>query len=401
MADCRNTLIDHFRKWKGEKYIPFAMHPAIQWSKTDPFLECQDSVDWRIIDSESKDIIKNGSLVPSANETIPVMLPSSEFNGTMHIISELKCKRTYVVPSTKERQLIKMVKFCHRSQASTDLSAPIRLNVLLGTQWQINSCAYDAIITILFNIWYDPNPESATTISFEDTQCIMFNALIQSFDTHESSCQVESDSPTFSLEEIKDYIRRRLARLSEEFTFGSYTSVQSIAEYLFCAEEIVTTSDVFCPEGHDGNGRNRQSSTSNYQIIILGTTEICLQARMDDFSLELASRCMTCDTHMMKHTTFIQTPPLLAFDISNISVLSINPVLWILCDSTRVQYVLRGVIYFYNQHFTKHMVTSTGMVWFNDGIFTGCSLVYESQRLTSNTTENAVMAFYIRSPVAP
>ncbi|KAF8811285.1 hypothetical protein BYT27DRAFT_7030136, partial [Phlegmacium glaucopus] len=46
MADRRNTLIDHFRKWKGEKYIPSAMHPAIRWSKTDPFLECQDSVDW-------------------------------------------------------------------------------------------------------------------------------------------------------------------------------------------------------------------------------------------------------------------------------------------------------------------------------------------------------------------
>ena len=43
MADRRNTLIDLFRKWKGEKYIPSAMHPAIWWSKTDPFLEYQDA----------------------------------------------------------------------------------------------------------------------------------------------------------------------------------------------------------------------------------------------------------------------------------------------------------------------------------------------------------------------
>ena len=38
------------------------------------------------------------------------------------------------------------------------------------------------------------------------------------------------------------------------------------------------------------------------------------------------------------------------------------------------------------------------MIWYHDGIFTGRSLVYESQDLTSIATENAVMAFYIRSP---
>ena len=239
------------------------------------------------------------------------------------------------------------MKFCHHT---TDLSGPIQLNVLLGTKWQNNSCAYDAIITILFNIWYDPNPEPSTT-SFEDTQCDLFNALIQSFHSHcdkslTSSSQVVSanGSTTFSLEEIRDYFRHCLARLSQEFTFGSYTCIQSIAKYLFCAEEIVTTSNVSCPEGHNGNPRNQQSSTSSYQIIILGTAKNSLQACMDDFSLELVSKCMTCDTYLMKHTTFIQAPPLLTFDISTrISlVFSINLILWILCDSTHVQYVLRG-----------------------------------------------------------
>ena len=38
------------------------------------------------------------------------------------------------------------------------------------------------------------------------------------------------------------------------------------------------------------------------------------------------------------------------------------------------------------------------MVWYHDGIFTGRSLVYESQGLTAITTQNAVMAFYICSP---
>lgn len=46
----------------------------------------------------------------------------------------------------------------------------------------------------------------------------------------------------------------------------------------------------------------------------------------------------------------------------------------------------------------EHVVTSTDMIWFHDGIFTGPSLVYESQNLSSITTENAVMAFYIHLP---
>ena len=64
-----------------------------------------------------------------------------------------------------------------------------------------------------------------------------------------------------------------------------------------------------------------------------------------------------------------------------------------------VIYVIRGVIYFNNEHFTERVVTtsSTGMIWYHDGTFTGCSLVYDSQDLTSITTENPVMAFYNRS----
>ena len=43
MADHRNDLIDLFRKWKGENYMLSTMDSAIRWSKTDPFLESQDS----------------------------------------------------------------------------------------------------------------------------------------------------------------------------------------------------------------------------------------------------------------------------------------------------------------------------------------------------------------------
>jgi hypothetical protein len=102
----------------------------------------------------------------------------------------------------------------------------------------------------------------------------------------------------------------------------------------------------------------------------------------------------------MKRTTFVRAPPLLAFDISiSTSLVTLDPVLWILCNNSRIRYVLRGIIYFDNQHFTERVITSTGMIWYHDGIFTGRSLVYESQDLNSITMENAVMAFYTHSPL--
>ena len=390
MADCRNILIDLFRKWKGEKYIPSAMHPAIRWSKNDPFLEYQNchGVNWQleVVDSNSKTDNGDTKATGPAAAVTPRLVPESNY---MHLTTPAKRKRISIVPCWKAKK----VKFCHNTATGSDSSAPIHLNVPLGTQWQNNSCAYDAIITVLFNMWNDPNPGSV----IENTRCEMFDTLIQSFRTHERY-QVDTGLPVYSLEQIRENFRLRLARVSQEFTFGSYASVQSIAEYLFRAEEIITSSDIFCPDGH-ANNRDRQSSMYSYQIIILASTENSLQACMDNFTLQLASKCATCDSYLMKRTTFVQTPPLLAFDISNGSRLTLDPVVWILCDNSRIRYALRGVIYFDNEHFTERVVTSTGMIWYHDGIFTGPSLVYESQDTPSITIENAVMAFYVQSPL--
>ena len=247
MADRRNTLIDLFRKWKGEKYIPSAMHPAIRWSKTDPFLEYQDCVDWQLEVTNSKvdhDIGDRDSETDFKKTGVTKLLETPLSNSThIHVARVAKRKKTNVVQKLSN---IKKVKFGHY----TDPSAPIQLNVPLGTQWHNNSCAYDAIITVLFNISYDRNPN--TVAAMEDTQCAEFNALLHSFCTHERY-QVDPALPTYSLEQIREDFRHRLASVSQEFTFGAYACVRAIGEHLFRAEEIVTTSRVFCPNGHSAD----------------------------------------------------------------------------------------------------------------------------------------------------
>ena len=163
----------------------------------------------QVIDS-NLDKIKSASEVRStlkiAETTVLDSTPSLGINYGM----QEKRKSNFVA-----WQKVKKVKFYH--DTTTDPSAHVQLNVPLGTQWQNNSCAYyDAIITVLFNIWFDSGGSQS---SIEHTQCDMFDDLIQCFRSHES-CQVVSGSPTYSLEQVQEYFRRFLARASQEFTFG-------------------------------------------------------------------------------------------------------------------------------------------------------------------------------------
>jgi len=389
MGERRNILIDQFREYKGKNYIPSTVHPAIRWSKSDPFLEWQECVDWRVIDHDSKTDGVSSKLPPHTNETL-TSTPDHVNSRLQGVVSPVKRKISYIVPSEK-RPSIKKVKFSHLSGAG-DPSRPIRLDIPLGTRWQNNSCAYDAVITVLFNIWR--SDAISETDLWSELQCDLLNSLTQGFHKHEDIQQASASVRTFSLEEIRDFIRRRLARFSSEFTFGRYASVHSITEQLMKACEPVTTSYLYCPNGH--NVDRNQSTTSNCEIIIFGGSS--LQACVDNFTIETASRCSICNNYLSRITTFIQTPPLLAFDLGNNAPL-LDPILWITCQGTRMRYSLRGVIYFENSHFTERVITSTGMVWFHDGMFTGRSLLYENNNLAAISRDNAVMAFYSRDPI--
>ena len=147
------------------------------------------------------------------------------------------------------------------------------------------------------------------------------------------------------------------------------------------------------PSSWESRSRLGQSQSRGFQAKPGRNITSCV----DNFTIETASKCSTCNSCLLRVTTFIQMPPLLAFDLGNNAPL-LDPVLWISCQchDTHTRYSLRGIIYFENSHFTEHVITSTGMVWFHDGMFTGRSLLYETNNLTSISRDHAVMAFYSR-----
>ena len=94
-------------------------------------------------------------------------------------VSLVKRKLSDIVSDVKKPRT-KKVKFSHLPD---DPSEPIRLNIPLGTRWQNNSCAYDAVITLLFNIWR--GDAISETESWGELQSGLLNFLTQSFCRHE------------------------------------------------------------------------------------------------------------------------------------------------------------------------------------------------------------------------
>ena len=149
MADHRNTLIDLFREYKGKNYVPSTTHAAISWSKSDPFLEWQGTkIDWQVLGNN-----RNAPKVPDASHIVSTPKGPGDFQRRA---VQLKWKSLYMVPANSKPN-IKRVKFDQPENPSPTM----QLSIPVGTQWQSNSCAYDAVVTVLCNIWQE-RPESVT-----------------------------------------------------------------------------------------------------------------------------------------------------------------------------------------------------------------------------------------------
>ena len=217
------------------------------------------------------------------------------------------------------------------------------------------------------------------------------DSLITSFKTH-VSFPANGTSQHFSLKEIRDFMRHCLARISTEFIISHYTSVHCIIKCFFKSQYPVTISDLMCPYGHVVD--RHRLPTSSCVLIVFAQPGTSLQYCIDNFTHSTGSKCQTCDTFLLWSTSFVQSPPLIIFDLGA-CVPTLSSVILIPCGETsQVPYNLRGIIYYKDQHFTSRFVTGTGVIWFHNGMFTGSSLIYEGQNIDSITTETATIAIY-------
>ncbi|KAF8220308.1 hypothetical protein L208DRAFT_1334627, partial [Tricholoma matsutake] len=132
-GNSRNDLISAFHLKRGDKYVPSRVHQAICWKENDPFhLSDGTGANWKVMES-SKPVANNHPKRKDAE------LEQGE--------DETRVKRSKTDLS-------------NTTEGHTPTDSP------QGSQWSNNSCVYDAVMSILYNIWRDDPTQR--TIQFRD-----------------------------------------------------------------------------------------------------------------------------------------------------------------------------------------------------------------------------------------
>ena len=399
---CRNDLISAFRSLKGEKYVPSKVHQAIRWKENDLFhLSEGTDVAWRIVDSSDK----QDPVTSSKTRSIPhitqtdgndsTSIPSlgkrklgADFESEVCADSETASKKVRM--SSKAT-----MEHCIPSNPSkavsnpTEHHAPIPSRSLRGLQWSNNSCAFDAVLTVLFNIWQDNTTER--TVQFKDINNEYLGQIANGFS------QTRVHGTEYTLEEVRDLLRWILQRVDPmAFPWGEYTGIQYILDYLLVTDRPVTSSSVRCPNNHPLNRANRVAS--NCQVSILRQSPN-IQAFVDDQSIECATRCHVCGSQIVRQHIFEDTPAIIAFDISQYQISLSESIVITTSNGDRATYKLRGVLYHLNNHFVSHFISDTGHMWYHDGISTGQKMVPEGSiadiELGSCRSGRAICSLYV------
>jgi hypothetical protein len=106
---------------------------------------------------------------------------------------------------------------------------------------------------------------------------------------------------------------------------------------------------------------------------------------MTNFREDIVWKCNLCERNLYRKFKFAYALPIIALDISGHQV-EIDSRFNVTINEEEHTYILRGIIYFSNYHFTSRIVYENGMTWFHDdGIATSDKPIYDGM---INTIEN-------------
>ncbi|KAF9465625.1 hypothetical protein BDZ94DRAFT_1133068, partial [Collybia nuda] len=221
------------------------------------------------------------------------------------------------------------------------------------------SCAYDAVFTILFNIWSEDISKFSTI--FNDLNPGLLGTLSDAFIHHING--------KYTLEGVREYMRHKFFRKNPtHFPLGQDTSVHSILNELLSSVNVVTSSFRFCGNGHPVD--QCPSTNNNCQLIPFPEhPNTMLQTYINDFIVASAAECPVCCIQLRRRFIFLSAPQILALDITQITS-PLSSVLDISVGGYRFTYHMRGIIYHGDNHFTARFITSSGQLWFHDGMST-------------------------------
>ena len=338
VGDRRWLLIEAFRAWKGEDYVPASVHRAIRWGKSNPFHHNQqdDTIGWHIVSQPTK-----------TNQVNPESSCGLK-RQHHHIIAEPSSDS--VVPAKK---LKTSPQYVVNSNGAT-LSMPH------GTQWSNNSCAFDCIVTILYYIWTEKRDLLTGELIHMDNR--FMTGLINKFIDHTAS--------RCSLEDARDHLRQLLhIHHPAEFQIGEYTSLDALAHYIFRTKVPIWVGRHKCKNQHVLPAEMVQRrNIRNYLLYVQPTFTGSAQLYVNHPVFNLSTQCPTCHSHLDMHFKCHHKPTLLFLEVASSGPIHPDMVLQLNVQEELCQLQLRGIAYFGGGHFVSRLISSEGHVWFHDGI---------------------------------
>ncbi|KAL1692700.1 hypothetical protein GGG16DRAFT_50766 [Schizophyllum commune] len=373
----RKDLIASFRKWKGETYMPPEMPEALEWTDEKPKYNASGNVtnpeawldfevapiDWQLITVKDTrgDLPRSAmsdEFVPISNFVAPSSSPPkrSRDNDTSSLPPRKRSKPaapTNVVPTT---------------------SAPPPV-LSHGAIWTDNSCAYDCVATLLAWVTAEAPGEWLPRLEQwgSEGSVILFSAL----QSHLSG----GLGPDLNVSAVRDCMRTFLHDAAPAtFVPGQYTVLHSVLSHLFNVSRSVATTTTQCKKNasHDLHGvpgqRVRHLTAPVFEIESQHARDVGKWFK----GSESPDICSICDinakqiTRLEPDTSFL----FIEFDPGQGRVLQSSFSLR-LPRQQRRSYVLKGIIYHGEDHFTVRLMQGYHHIWYYDGLYDNGRLVYE------------------------
>jgi len=221
-------------------------------------------------------------------------------------------------------------------------------------------CAYDALLTILYEIW-------STDMN---TWTRHFKKMNQHHLKSLSACFKKYTNGQASFETVRDTIRDELHSQSpDQFPYGTRgTSVSALVSTILTPQSSVAFSSLECI-----NCEYSELSVNDRLEFVLyekGDTPKSTCNWLGSLQHETHERCPQFFSAMIQPISFKTSPSMLVFEINTRNI-KVSKTLKFEQEGRTVVLDVRGLIYYGGFHFTSRIIGTDGVAWYHDGMTTG------------------------------
>jgi hypothetical protein len=337
----RNTIIRQYQKWKGTSFVPANVDTHLAWNNRDkmPMLPVVTDSPWQLVTKEKSKIKGTAQEKPSTN-----FVPAQ---GSAPITDKTRSKK-------------------RKAEDEADLQAPKKVqrhsvvDKPRGLIWDGNnySCAYDALFTVLYDVWND------NRFLWNVNARYLKSNYLQSLGTG----FLAASQGTKTLENVRDDIRKILHTSDRQtYPYGhAGTSVSQLTLDIFSTDVKIAKSQETCLNCN--YSKPAVDDKLGCVFVMDHTSSRSTSHTFNTFGQPSGYECPHCQSALRSRVHYVHFPGILLFDHSAYTIKPSKYVKIAGTGNASTRYHLRGLLYFGNFHFTSRIISAEGDVWYHDGM---------------------------------